>query len=268
MNPTNAAAPGRRQLKILLIRPGSGRLSDAGERLVAAGHIVTEAKRGEDAARILRGRPVNLVLVEGGHDTLALLEIAASLRSASGRVSARYTPIFVLTDRPPLSPLWPAYIDGILSAPLNNDTLVTAYLEFLSDSLTGVKRVAETTPCCEIDAAIDRLGGDVELYKDLVDRFLDDTAGIRRRVETAIDTRNAAMLHSASHSLKGLAASIGAATVAATLAELEELGRTDDFGGVANAWQQFRIEMERTADELADYHRRSSATPAFRPSGQ
>lgn len=233
--------------------------------MVAAGHIVTEAKGGDDAARILRSRPVNLVLVEGGHDSLALLEVAASLRSASGRVSIRYTPIFVLTDRPPLSPLGPAYIDGILSSPLNNDTLVAAYLEFLSDSLSGAKRAAETTPCCEIDAAIDRLGGDVELYQDLVDRFLDDTAGIRQRVETAIDTRDAPMLHSASHSLKGLAASIGAATVAAALAELEELGRTGDFEGVVSAWQQFRIEMERTADELADYHRSSSVTPAFRP---
>lgn len=269
MSTNNSAGPGRRQLKILIIRPVSGRSSDAAEQLIAAGHIVSEAQRGEEAARILRSRPVNLVLVEGNHDTLALLEVAASLRGASRRISARYTPIFVLTDRPPKSPMWPAYIDGMLSAPLNTDTLVAAYLEFLSGSLTGAKRAADSTPCCEIDAAIDRLGGDVALYKDLVDRLLDDTAGIRQRIETAIEMRDAVMLHSAAHSLKGLAASVGALTVTAALAELEMLGRSSTLGSgdmesVAGAWQQFRFEMERTADELADYHRAGAGTPAFR----
>jgi HPt (histidine-containing phosphotransfer) domain-containing protein/CheY-like chemotaxis protein len=267
MSTIASATAGRRQLKILIIRPDDRRPSEARESLVAAGHIVTEARGGEQAARILRNRPVNLVLVEGGHDALSLLEVAAGLRSESGRVSARYTPIFVLTDKPPLSPIWPGYIDGILSAPLDNETLVAAYLEFLSDSLSGVKRTTETMPCCEVEAAIDRLGGDVELYKDLVDRFLDDTAGIRQRLQAAIDTHDAAKLHSASHSLKGLAASVGAVRVAEALAELESLGRAGEFDGVAVAWQQFRIEMERTADELADYHRSSSVTPALRPNG-
>jgi HPt (histidine-containing phosphotransfer) domain-containing protein/CheY-like chemotaxis protein len=266
MSNTNSASSSRRQLKILYIRPDERRASDVLDSLVAAGHIVTEAKRGESAARILRNRPVNLVLVEGGEDTLALLEVAANLKSERGRVSTRYTPIFVLTERPPVSPTWPAYIDGILSAPLDNEALVSAYLEFLSNSLAG-RRAAETPPCCEIDAAIDRLGGDVELYRDLVDRFLDDTAGIRHRLECAIEARDGAVVHTAAHSLKGLAGSVGAVSVAAALAELEALGRTGDLESANSAWQQFRIEMERTADELADYHRSSSVTPAYRPNG-
>ena len=254
-------------MKILIIRADDRRSSETRDRLVAAGHIVTEARGGEQAARLLRSRPVNLVLVEGGHDALTLLEVAAGLRSENGRVSARYTPIFVLTDKPPQSPIWPSYIDGILSAPLDNEKLVAAYLEFLSASLSGVKRTTEMMPCCEVEAAIDRLGGDVELYKDLVDRFLDDTAGIRHRLQAAIDTQDGAKLHSAAHSLKGLAASVGAVRVAEALAELELLGRTGGFADVPAAWQQFRIEMERTADELAEYHRSSSVTPVLRPNG-
>jgi HPt (histidine-containing phosphotransfer) domain-containing protein len=164
-----------------------------------------------------------------------------------------------------LSHVRPTYIDGILSTPLDNDALVTAYLEFLSNSLAGPR--AELAPCCEIDAAIDRLGGDVELYRDLVDRFLDDTAGIRQRLERAIESRDVTIVHSAAHSLKGLAGSVGAVLVAAALAELEAHGRAGDCEGVICAWQQFRIEMERTADELADYHRSSAATPISRPNG-
>ena len=255
----------RRRLKILLIRSESGSSSCVSQYLVDAGHLVCEATCGDDAARILRNRPVNLVLFEGCRDSVALVDLAASIRGTSGRVSARYTPIFVVADRPPLARTWPAYIDAILPWPFSNEALITAYLEFLSSSLSDMKRPTRLGPCCEIDAAIDRLGGDVELYKDLVDRLLDDSAGIRGRVESAIETCNAQLLHHAAHSLKGLAASVGAVAVANALADLEELGRVGDFGPVAEAAQRLRIEMERAADELADYHSQNSITPALRP---
>jgi HPt (histidine-containing phosphotransfer) domain-containing protein len=86
-------------------------------------------------------------------------------------------------------------------------------------------------------------------------------------LERAIEARDATVLHSAAHSLKGLAGCVGAVSVAAALADLEALGRAGDFARVTSAWQQFRIELERTADELADYHRSSSATPAYRSNG-
>jgi HPt (histidine-containing phosphotransfer) domain-containing protein len=210
---------------------------------------------------------VNLVLFEGCRDTVALVELAASIRGTSGRVSARYTPIFVVTDRPGLSHSWPTYVDAVLTLPFSNDALISAYLGFLSNSLTELKRAARLEPCCDIDAAIDRLGGDVDLYKDLVDRFLDDTAGMRQRVESAIQARDASLLHRAAHSLKGLAASVGAVTAANALAELEEIGRIGDFGRVTQAAQRLRIEMEHTADELADYHAHGSAMPAAHREG-
>jgi two-component system sensor histidine kinase/response regulator len=118
------------------------------------------------------------------------------------------------------------------------------------------------TACCEIDAAIDRLGGDVELYKELVERFLNDTAGTRARLESAVEHANAGLLHSAAHSLKGLAASVGATTVASALADLEQLGRDGDLPAVPAVWQRFRAEMERSADEMSLYHRRTAPNEA------
>jgi HPt (histidine-containing phosphotransfer) domain-containing protein/CheY-like chemotaxis protein len=267
MSTTTSAARSRRQLKILYVKPDDRRRSDVRESLVAAGHLVTEAKQGECAARILRNRPVNLVLVEGGSDSVALLEVASNLRSESGRVSARYTPIFVLTENPPSLPDSPTCIDGTLPAPFDNESLISAYLEFLSNSVTGAKRSSEIASCCEIDAAIDRLGGDTELYRDLVDRFLDDRSGVRLRLENAIAARDAAVIQSTSHSLKGLAASVGAVSAAAALAELEALGQAGDRGSIPIAGQAFRLEMERTAEELAAYHRSSSAKAASSPTG-
>jgi len=245
----------RRRLKILFIRSDGQAATDGRQALVDAGHIVAEVSNGPRAAHVLRTRAVNLVLVENGDDELSLIEVISSLRGEGGVVSARYTPIFALVDQSKWRGL-PRYIDGVVSLPIDTDQLMSTYLEFLSKSLNARTRGAEMTPCCEIDASIDRLGGDVELYKDLVDRFLDDRAGTRARVRDAIERADMPLLHSASHSLKGLAASVGATTVAAILGELEELGRSGDPTALLATWQRFQSAMESTAEELAPYHRR------------
>jgi two-component system sensor histidine kinase/response regulator len=243
-----------RKLKILLLRPQDRDATGTEERLIAAGHYVSFATDAQDAARLLRTRPVNLVLLEG-HNSPSVLEVVSIMRGQNGRLSTRYTPIFVLTsassplaiDSPPL--------DGIVTSPIDCDALVSAYAGFLSTSLNKVHDAGEATRSCEIDAAIDRLGGDLELYKDLAARFLDDTAGTRRMLENAYERRDAASLHRAAHSLKGLAASVGAVTVAGLLGELEALGRAEDFEQVPSVWRRFQSEMATTADELAIYHR-------------
>jgi HPt (histidine-containing phosphotransfer) domain-containing protein/CheY-like chemotaxis protein len=256
MSTANSLPNGNRNLRVLLIRWQESSDPEIPRQLAAAGHLVTEAADGGDAARIIRNRPVNLVLVESPRDPISLLEVVANLRGDNGRISARYTPIFVLTDKSTAFSLSGTYVDGVLTPPLDCNALVAAYFEFLSDSVSGVKRTSPSGGCCEVDAAIDRLGGDVELYKDLVTRFLDDSAGTRRQLNNAVERADAKTLHRAAHSLKGLAASVGAVAVAGALAELEEFGRGDKaVGGVASAWQRFQSEMESTADQLAAYYR-------------
>jgi two-component system sensor histidine kinase/response regulator len=243
-----------RKLKILLVRPKDRDASGTEERLVAAGHCVSSAADPQDAARLLRTRPVNLVLLEG-HNSPAVLEVVSIMRGQNGRLSTRYTPIFVLASASSLSAVDSAHLDGVVTAPIDCDALVSAYAGFLSTSLNKVQCAGEAPRSCEVDAAIDRLGGDLELYKDLAARFLDDTAGTRRTLETAYERRDAASLHRAAHSLKGLAASVGAVGVAGVLGELEALGRADDFDQVPSVWQRFQSEMAATADQLAIYHR-------------
>jgi HPt (histidine-containing phosphotransfer) domain-containing protein len=222
--------------------------------LIAAGHYVSSAVDAHDAARLLRTRPVNLVLLEG-HNSPAVLEVISIMRGQNGRLSTRYTPIFVIASASSPVAVDSAHLDGIVTAPLDCDALVSAYAGFLSTSLNKVHREEEAPRSCEIDAAIDRLGGDVELYKDLVARFLDDTAGTRRTLEAAYERRDAASLHRAAHSLKGLTASVGAVSVAGVLGELEALGRTEDFEQMPLVWRRFQSEMATTADQLAIYHR-------------
>jgi HPt (histidine-containing phosphotransfer) domain-containing protein len=246
---------------VLVVEADSNRASEIIRLLHDAGHTAFSARHGVDATRILRHQPVNLVIVGQQDDAIGWLDVVSNLRGDGGHISARYTPIYALVGDS-TSTVPPSYIDGALPLPLDVDDMMAEYLRYLSDSLNGLKRGVGMAGRCEIDAAIDRLGGDVELHKDLVERFLNDTAGTRARLELAMEHANPGLVHNAAHSLKGLAASVGATSVAAALAELEQLGRDGDLTDLSTSRQRFRAEMERSAEELSQYHRRKTQTNA------
>ncbi len=255
MTSTHEATPTRRRLNVLLINQSREDHSQAEQRLLTAGHSVFRVSRPQEAARALHHESVNLVLIDPMEDQAAFHEFLAALHASGGRLSTRYTPVFALTDQRVCESVG-RFVEELLPIPLNVDRLTASYLSFLTESVAMRRRSDDVEPCCEIEAAIDRLGGDVELYKDLVERFLDDSAGTRRQIKVAIDAVDGAKLHAASHSLKGLAASCGATAAAEALAELESLGRQRDFSAVPQSWNRFQAEMERTAEAFGPYYRR------------
>jgi HPt (histidine-containing phosphotransfer) domain-containing protein len=246
----------RRRLNVLLITDSPDERSQAEQRLATSGHAVFRVSRPQEAARALHYGAISLVLFEPLEDPAGFHEFLSAVRGGGGRVSARQTPVYALVDQSVTCESVSRFVDHVLPAPLNVDTLTASYLAYLTESAARLRRGDPMEPCCEIEAAIDRLGGDVELYRDLVDRFLDDSAGTRRQIELAIESGDGAKLHGASHSLKGLAASCGATAAAEALAELESLGRTNDLAAVPRSWTRFQAEMKRTAQVLAPYHRR------------
>ena len=267
MSSTPETATPRRRLNVLLINQAPEDRSQAEQRLLTAGHSVFRVSRPQEAARALHHQSVNLVLIDPMEDQAAFHEFLAAMRASGGRLSARYTPVYALADEDVCESV-SRFVDQLLPAPLNVDRLTAAYLAYLTESVAMRRRSDEVEPCCEIEAAIDRLGGDVELYKDLVDRFLDDSAGTRRQIKLAIDALDGAKLHGASHSLKGLAASCGATAAAEALADLESLGRQRDFSTVTQSWNRFQAEMERTAEFLAPYYRRTASAAATNSDGR
>jgi HPt (histidine-containing phosphotransfer) domain-containing protein len=104
----------------------------------------------------------------------------------------------------------------------------------------------------ESEAAIARLGGDLELYRELVRSFLDDSAGLVPRLEAAVTAADAQGVHKAAHNLKGTAATCGAISVAAIATELERSGVERDLS-------QAHEQLSRLKSALADARRELSA---------
>jgi HPt (histidine-containing phosphotransfer) domain-containing protein len=106
----------------------------------------------------------------------------------------------------------------------------------------------------EPEAAIARLGGDLELYRELVRSFLDDSAGIVPRLEAGIACADAEAVHKAAHNLKGTAATCGALGVATAATELERSGLNRDLSQVPEQFSRLKRELADARRELMPYY--------------
>src|SRR5687767_7330452 len=86
-------------------------------------------------------------------------------------------------------------------------------------------QAASGEKACDPVAALARLGGDAELYREVLQRFFADSATSLERISAAIDHGSGDELHRAAHSYKGLALMSGTEEVARTALALEQLGR-------------------------------------------
>jgi two-component system sensor histidine kinase/response regulator len=107
---------------------------------------------------------------------------------------------------------------------------------------------------CEPEAAIARLGGDVELYQELIRSFLDDSAGLVPQLAKAVAAGDAEWVHKASHNLKGTAATCGATSVAAVCMKLEVSALERDLLPAASLFAQLKVELTEAARQLSAYY--------------
>lgn len=106
---------------------------------------------------------------------------------------------------------------------------------------------------CDPNAAIERLGGDIELYKDLLYALFQGVSGQYAALEAAVKKGDAAAMHHSAHSVKGLAATCGADRVAECACELEDLGRSSETSGANQAFANLEVAFQSAQQELADY---------------
>lgn len=96
----------------------------------------------------------------------------------------------------------------------------------------------------QLDAALQRLGGDTALLRKLLRRFCETQADCQAQVETALASGDRAGAVRVAHSLKGLAGNIGARALAAHAAELEACLRHARDDDAALALHTLVVELQ------------------------
>jgi HPt (histidine-containing phosphotransfer) domain-containing protein len=100
------------------------------------------------------------------------------------------------------------------------------------------------------DLALSRVGGDIDLLKEIAVIFLDDAPRTIAEIAGAISSGDFEVLERSAHGLKGAAANFGARDVVDSAYELEKLGRQQILTGAAEAFFALKTALATFQAEL------------------
>jgi HPt (histidine-containing phosphotransfer) domain-containing protein len=100
------------------------------------------------------------------------------------------------------------------------------------------------------NVALDRVGGDVDLLKEVVEIFLIEYPQLLELVSEAVAKQDAGLLERSAHSLKGSLATIGAELAANRALVLEMMGRNRQMDGSVAALSELQSSIGALHTEL------------------
>ncbi len=113
--------------------------------------------------------------------------------------------------------------------------------------------VRQPSAAFDYERSLARLGGNPDLFGEIVVLFLEDAPQLLTRAREGLDHQDLPELERAAHSLKGLSVNFDATQLAAASARLEQLAREHDFDRAAACFPELEREFTRLQRELMAY---------------
>jgi PAS domain S-box-containing protein len=231
--------------------------------LTVAGHTAELASNGIEAVDLTLTRSFDIILMDVQMPDMDGLEATASIRELE-RGTDSHVPILAMTahampgDR---ERCLRAGMDGYLSKPVRISDLLRAVDHFAGGEEsafeqdaqgpqvrdTGSKRMGEL----DYSAALARVGGDVDLLKELAGMFLEEYPKLLEEIRRGLSEQNAATACNAAHQLKGLLAQFGAETARQSAYAVEQPARQGDLAATRQSLQLLEEAMRRVHPDLA-----------------
>ena len=98
-----------------------------------------------------------------------------------------------------------------------------------------------------------RLTGDMDLFRDFIGYFDEDSPKLLATLREAITDGEASIVQRAAHSLKGLAANFGAEACVSAAHELEACGKNHDLANTSELLRGLEEEVQRLGTALKPY---------------
>jgi two-component system, sensor histidine kinase and response regulator len=148
-------------------------------------------------------------------------------------------------------------MDGYLSKPID-PAMLRAVVE--SDE---VSMPAPAAPALPIDRQqfMNRLGGDEQLFMDVVQLFLQDCPRRLADIKDAVDRRDAERIRLAAHALKGASANLSASGLFDAAAVLERIGSEGRLDAAEAGWRCVSAEAARVLNVLRECEMSGSSGP-------
>jgi two-component system, sensor histidine kinase and response regulator len=191
------------------------------------------AQNGKEALASASAEKFDLVFMDVQMPEMDGLSATVAIRE-SERNSGTHLPIFAMTahamkgDR---ERCLQAGMDGYIAKPVR--------FSDIEQTLAGMARTP-VTPAKPAEAAswnraeaLDRIGGDEELLRDLCHIFLDESPKLLQTLRHAVAAGDPDGVMRAAHSLKGEASYLGADRTSRAARQLEEMGQNKDLSGAS-----------------------------------
>ena len=260
----------KRKLRILLAEDNSVNQRLAVRLLERAGHRVTLAGSGQEALNAFERRELehsqfDLILMDLQMPGLDGLQATARIRDAE-RGSGRRVPIVAMTAQTAESDRVRCLECG-MDAYVTKPVYVPELMKIIESVVPGGNSMntdfgsAESSVEAQIQQldeslALSRVGGDIELLKEVVELFLDDYPSAFEKIKDAVASRDAPALEHHAHSLKGSVSTFGATRAFEAAFALEKQGRSGDMTDAQNSLLRLEQALEALRPELAQIQSR------------
>jgi len=230
------------RLHILLVEDNTTSQLIAQKTLEKMGHTVEIAEDGLKALRKVKKGNFDLVLMDAEMPQMNGFEATRLIRKREAE-SGEHIPIIATTayamkeDR---ERCLEAGMDGYLPKPLTAEALRSRIEDLLMP-----RKELNTLPV-DFNTALQVVGGDIELLRDVIDLFLKEDCPRRlRELREGIEQQNAEAVRVGAHSIKGAALSFGGQAVGAVAQRLEQMGRKGDLTGADILLEELKVELDQ-----------------------
>jgi HPt (histidine-containing phosphotransfer) domain-containing protein len=90
---------------------------------------------------------------------------------------------------------------------------------------------------------LEQLGGDVTLFQEVMDIFLDEAPKHLAALRLAVEQGQAETVETSAHTLKGELGYLGIPEISQTANQMEEMGRSNNVSGAAHLLAQFEADV-------------------------
>jgi two-component system sensor histidine kinase/response regulator len=115
----------------------------------------------------------------------------------------------------------------------------------------GPEAPLPSIPGLKMEAALQRMGGNVKLMRKLLNRFVETQIDVMARITAAIENNDLATATREAHTAKGLAGNIGAGGMADSAARLEHVLAHGAAQGLDQAMDDMRVELNELVAKIA-----------------
>ncbi len=227
--------------RILLAEDGAINQQVAVRLLEERGHSVVVVNNGRAAVEQVAAEPFDVVLMDVQMPDMDGLEATAAIRRAETPTGG-HIPIVAMTahamqgDR---DRFLAAGMDGYVAKPVRPHELYAA-----------VEGCAPADVPFEWDAALESVGGDAAMLRELAEMFFVECPKLMQQIREHIASAAGPELRRAAHTLKGSAHVFGAGEAAEAAQRLEEIGREAAFADAAEALSLLEDEVARLLPAL------------------